>query len=105
MNYERMSHDIDSETDAGLSANTTVIGTRRWMVTIFNNSYNSADEVVRILMEATACTLEEAAIETWEAHTYGQAPVHFESREVCEKVARVINRIGVVTEVGPEFDD
>lgn len=77
----------------------------RWMTVIFNNEANSLDEVVAILMEATSCDLEEAAIETWEADTYGKAPVHFASQEECHRVAGVISRIGVKTEVSPEWDD
>lgn len=81
------------------------VATRRYMVRIFNNTYNSVDEVVCILMRATGCSLEEAAIETWEAHHYGHASVHFGGQEECESVARVIFSIGVVTEVLPEWED
>ena len=49
--------------------------------------------------------VEEAEIETWEAHTYGKAPVHFSSKEECERAAGVIATIGVKTEVAPEWDD
>jgi hypothetical protein len=77
----------------------------RWMLVIFNNNYNSVDEVLCALIDATECTPEEAAIEVWEAHTYGKAAVHFSSREDCERAARIINRIGVVTEIEPEWKD
>ena len=63
------------------------------------------DEVVEVLMRATGCDAEEAAIEMWEAHTYGKAPVHFASREECEAAAGTIASIGVRTEVQPEWDD
>ena len=33
------------------------------MVVIFNNDHNSADEVVNVIMEATACDIQEAYIE------------------------------------------
>lgn len=79
--------------------------TGRFMVVIFNNDTNSVDEVVAVLMQATGCTLEEASIETWEAHHYGRAPVHFAGREKCQEVAGVISRIGVKTEVRPEWID
>jgi ATP-dependent Clp protease adapter protein ClpS len=86
-------------TDDGLSNS-------RWMVTIFDNSHNSMDEVVDILMLATRCTREEAAIEMWEAHTFGKAPVHFHPmREECTRVADVISRVGIKTEVAPEWND
>ena len=77
----------------------------RWMVTIFNNDDNSVDEVITILIQATGCDLDEASIETWEAHTYGKAPVHFDSKEICEDAARIISSIGVRTEVSREWED
>ncbi len=76
----------------------------RWMVVIYDNDTNSVDEVLAILMLATGCPPEEAAIETWEAHTYGKAPVHFATREECQRVCSLIQEIGVRTEVAPEWD-
>lgn len=80
-------------------------GGGRWMTIIFNNEHNSMDEVVDVLLRATGCGMEEAEIEMWEAHTYGKAPVHFASREECEQAARVIERVGIRTQVLPEWDD
>ncbi|MBS1704676.1 MAG: ATP-dependent Clp protease adaptor ClpS [Armatimonadetes bacterium] len=94
-----------SSTIEQLDLNLNPVKTGRWMVVIHNNDYNSIDQVVSILMKATACTLEEAAIETWEAHHYGKANVHFSSKDECESAARVINSIGVVTDVCPEWND
>lgn len=75
------------------------------MVLICNNNYNSFDEVVAVLQLATHCSLEEAHIEAWEAHTYGKAPCHFDSQAECERVARIIQKIGVVTEVCLEWGE
>ena len=75
------------------------------MAVIFNNEHNSMDEVVEVLMRATGCDEDEAAIEMWEAHHYGKAPVHFASREECERAAKTIERVGVRTEVTPEWND
>jgi ATP-dependent Clp protease adaptor protein ClpS len=72
-------------------------------VVIHNNETNSVDEVVNILMIATDCDLEEAMIETWEAHHFGKANVHFAAKPVCEEAAQVISSIGVKTEVQPEW--
>ncbi len=80
-------------------------GRGRWMTVIFDNEHNSMDEVVEILIEATGCDEEEAAIEMWEAHTYGKAPVHFASRDACLEAAGIIERVGIRTEVAPEWDD
>lgn len=83
----------------------TGTGSGRWMVVIYNNDSNSFDEVIEILMRSTGCGLEEAAIEAWEAHTYGKTPVHFSSRGECEIVAIMISSIGVRTEISREWDD
>ena len=79
------------------------VGSGRWMTVIFNNDHTPMDDVIAILIEATGCGFEEAAIETWEAHHYGQAPVHFASRHECERAAEIISRIGVATEVTLEW--
>ncbi|MBI1757578.1 MAG: ATP-dependent Clp protease adaptor ClpS [Fimbriimonas ginsengisoli] len=81
------------------------LGQSRWMVTIFNNDTNSFAEVIAILIEATGCTIEEAQIEAWEAHTYGKAPVHFGALKVCDEAAGVISRIGVRAQVTPEWEN
>lgn len=79
------------------------IETGEWMVVIFNNDSNTMDEVMAALMRATGCTVEEAYIEMWEAHTYGKASVHFASKPECEVAADIIARIGVRTEVCREW--
>ena len=75
------------------------------MVVIYNNDTNSMEEVVEVLIQATGCDEEEAFIETWEADTYGEAPVHFSNKEECEGVAHLISSIGVRTEVSLEWGD
>lgn len=74
------------------------------MVVIFNNDDNSVDEVIEILMRATGCTAEEAMIETWEAHHFGKASVHFSDQSTCQGAATIIESIGVKTEVVPEWE-
>lgn len=78
---------------------------QRWMTVIYNDDTTPIDLVIVTVMRATDCDLEEAQIETWEAHHMGKAPVHFASREECELAAKVISRIGVKTEVRPEWED
>jgi len=80
-------------------------GTGRWMVVIYNNDYNSREDVVEILMKATGCPLDEAYMEMWEAETYGKAPVHFAVRTVCREVSNALATIGLVSEVLPEWED
>lgn len=73
------------------------------MAVIHNNETSTFDEVIEALMVATDCELEEAQIETWEAHTFGKAAVHFDSRTTCEGVAAVIKSFGIRTDVAPEW--
>ena len=88
---------IERQQDAG--------GGGRYAAIIFNNDANSFEEVIEIVMIATSCSFEEARIETWEAHTYGQAPVHFASEAECLRVASTIATIGVRTEVRKEWEN
>ena len=80
-------------------------GTGRWQVIIFDNDYTPINDVIEILMRATGCGLEEAAMETWEAQTFGKTAVHFSSRNECEIVAIMISTVGVRTEVSREWND
>ena len=76
----------------------------RWMLVIFNNPVTDYDLVVETLCRATGCEPMEAEIEAWEAHHHGSAPVHFASVSAkLAEPARILNRIGVVTEIRPEF--
>lgn len=80
-------------------------GAGRHRVVIHNNDTTSYEDVIMILIAATGCDTQEAVIETWEAHTFGQANVHFADVSECEDVALVISSIGVRTEVLPEWND
>ncbi len=81
------------------------IATERWKVVIYNNDYNTFDEVMNILMKATSCDLQEAYIEAWETHQYGKAAVHYSSKDQCEEAANVIRQIGIRAEVSKEWDE
>ncbi len=70
-----------------------------WIVTVFNNNYNTWDEVIYILQKATGCSMDEAYIETWEIDNLGQSVVHHGSEKECEKVASIIATIGIRVEV------
>ena len=74
------------------------------MVVVRNNDTNTFDEVIAVLMRATGCSLDEAHIEAWEAHTFGRANVHFASQSDCASVATVIRTIGVASDVVPEWE-
>lgn len=79
-------------------------GTGRWMVVIFNDPITTLEQVIQILMRATGCSADEAYIETWEAHNFGKAPVHFSQRDEAEVVAAMIGTIGVKTEIRREWN-
>ncbi len=73
-----------------------------WIVTVFNNETNTYDEVVMILMIATHCTEEEAAIETWEIDRLGKSVVHCGGEKECRTASEIIATIGISVEVSQE---
>lgn len=73
-----------------------------WVVTVFNNEYNTWDEVVNILIKATGCTFDEAEMETWEIDQLGKSVVHHGAKDECQSAAEVIRRIGIRVEVSSE---
>jgi ATP-dependent Clp protease adaptor protein ClpS len=73
-----------------------------WMVTVYDNPHNTYEEVISILMIATGCNEEEAAIETWEIDHLGQSVVHRASEDTCEATASTIMKIGIRAEVSQE---
>jgi ATP-dependent Clp protease adaptor protein ClpS len=73
-----------------------------WVVTVFNNDVNTYDEVMNILMKATSCSEDEAAMETWEIDRLGKSVVHFGKEEECQQAANVIATIGIRVEVSEE---
>jgi ATP-dependent Clp protease adaptor protein ClpS len=77
-------------------------GGGHWVVTVFDNDYNTADEVVLILIRATGCSLDEAQMETWEVHNLGKSVVHHGEEEECTKAADIIAQIGIRVEVTEE---
>ncbi len=79
--------------------------TSRWKVVIYNNDYNTFDEVMNVLMKATGCDLQEAYIESWETHQYGKAAVHFSNKEECDEAANIIRKVGIRAEVSKEWDE
>lgn len=84
---------------------TSITGSSRYMTLIYSNDHTPQDVVVMVIMRATGCTTEEAYIEMWEAEHYGKAPVHFANEEECQKVADIIESVGVATSVLPEWND
>lgn len=77
-------------------------GGEHWIVTVFNNEFNTWQEVITILMAATGCTFDEAHIETWEIDHLGKSVVHHAAEEECRTVAEIIAEIGIRVEVSAE---
>lgn len=73
-----------------------------FIVIVYDNDYNTWDEVTMILQKATGCTLEEAEIETWEVDNLGKSVVHHGSKEECQRAAGIIRTIGIRVEVVEE---
>ena len=69
--------------------------TGEWMVIVFDNDFNTFDQVIGILQKATGCSLEEAQMETWEVHHLGRSIVHHADQEECQRVAAIIRTIGI----------
>ena len=66
-----------------------------WIVIVFNNDYNTWDEVIGILQKATGCSLEEAEMETWEIDNLGRSVVHHGVQDECDRAAAIIATIGI----------
>lgn len=73
-----------------------------YIVTVYNNDYNTYEEVIMILMIATGCAQSEAEIETWEIDHLGKSVVHHGASDECERVAEIVSKIGIKVEVSQE---
>ena len=88
--------------DPELTDDTGLGGDGGWVVTVYDNDYNTWDEVVSVLMRATRCGLEEAHMETWEVHHLGRSVVHHGAQAECKEAAQVIATIGIRVTVTKE---
>lgn len=75
-----------------------------WIVTVYDNDYNTVEQVMMILMLATGCSAEEAYMETWEIDNLGQSVVHRGSESECREAAEIIAKIGINVEATPEWE-
>ena len=73
-----------------------------WIVTVYNNDYNTYEEVIAILIVATGCNMEEAEIEAWEIDHLGRSVVHHGQEKHCRHAAEIIGKIGNRVEVSEE---
>lgn len=72
-----------------------ITGTGDFGVIVFDNDFNTFDEVISILQAATSCPLDEAEMETWEIHYRGKSLVHHGNQGECQRAAKVIRTIGI----------
>ena len=77
-------------------------GSGGWVVTVYDNDTNTVDQVMAVLIAATSCTTEEAAMETWEVHNLGRSAVHHGAKAECERAAGIIRTIGIRVTVTEE---
>lgn len=85
--------DVEERVDDG----TLAVG--GWRVVLFNCDCHTFDEVERVVMKATRCTLSRARALSHEVHTKGSAVVYAGARERCEAVADVIGATGLQVKV------
>lgn len=85
-----------------LDSESQVQSGRDYLVVVFDNDFNSIDEVTFIIMLATGCPPNEAEMETWEIHHLGKSVVHNASEQECMRVAEIIATIGIRVEVVKE---
>lgn len=74
-------------------------GDEPWKTILFNCDCHSFDEVERVVMKATRCTLSRARAISNEVHTRGSAVIYDGPRERCEAVAEVVASIGLRVKV------
>lgn len=73
-----------------------------WIVTVYNNDYNTYEEVITILILATGCDMEEAEMEAWEVDHLGHSVVHHGKETDCRTAGEIIGKIGIKVEVTQE---
>jgi ATP-dependent Clp protease adaptor protein ClpS len=66
-----------------------------WKTILFNCECHTFDQVERILIKATRCSLAQARAWSNEVHVKGSAVVYTGPREHCEAAADVIGSIGL----------
>jgi len=70
-----------------------------WKTVLFNCECHTFDEVEKVVIKATRCSLSQARSLSWEVHTKGSAVVYSGPRERCEAVADVIGAVGLQVKV------
>ncbi|MFI5363021.1 MAG: ATP-dependent Clp protease adaptor ClpS [Elusimicrobiota bacterium] len=74
-------------------------GGEPWKTVLFNCDCHTFDEVEKVVMKATRCTLSRARAISGEVHARGSAIVYDGPLERCEAVAEVIAAVGLRVKV------
>ena len=74
-------------------------GDEPWKTVLFNCDCHTFDEVEKIVIKATRCTLSRARAVSNEIHVRGSASIYEGPRERCEAVADVVASIGLKVKV------
>ena len=70
-----------------------------WKTVLFNCDCHTFDEVEKIVMAATRCSLSRAREISHEVHTRGSAAIYLGAKKRCEAVADVVGSVGLRVEV------
>jgi ATP-dependent Clp protease adaptor protein ClpS len=74
-------------------------GGEPWKVVLFNCDCHTFDEVEKVVMKATRCTLSRARQISNEVDSRGSAIIYGGALERCEAVADVIGAVGLKVKV------
>jgi ATP-dependent Clp protease adapter protein ClpS len=69
-----------------------------WVVILYNDDYHGFDEVILQLQKATGCSLENAEVIAFEAHSTGRAVAYTGTEEECERAAGILRQIRLQVE-------
>ena len=70
-----------------------------WRTILFNCDCHNFNEVIRALLKANHCSLEEAKRLTWDAHTNGRTVAYTGHLEKAELVCSVLESFGLLAKV------
>lgn len=73
--------------------------TGEWGVLVFNDDVHTFPQVEFILQQATGCSAERAHYYATEIHAKGKAIVYTGAPEKCNRVATIIEKIGLGVKV------
>jgi ATP-dependent Clp protease adapter protein ClpS len=70
-----------------------------WQVVLFNDEVHSFDEVILQIQKATGYALERAVELTIRVHEKGKALIYVGSKEKCERVSAILQKIRLIVQV------